>query len=101
MSRETIDSLHLKKRDLAVLRGLFECRVMTALHIAGVFFDGKREYSKKRLQKMKAAGLVGERRRRVNEPAALFLTSKALAILNRHGILSEYPAFSVSSLKAR
>jgi hypothetical protein len=49
------DKPHLQDRDFALLRGLFESRVMTAGHIATLYFDGSREAAKKRLQKIKAA----------------------------------------------
>ena len=54
-------SIYFQKRDLALLRGLFESRVMTASHISTLYFHGKREYTKKRLQRIKAAGFIGER----------------------------------------
>jgi hypothetical protein len=37
---------------------------MTAAHVATLFFGGKHPYTIKRLQKLKAAGLIGERTRR-------------------------------------
>jgi hypothetical protein len=46
-------TVQLQKRDLAVLRGLFESRVMSAAHIAALYFEGKAEAAKKRLQKDK------------------------------------------------
>src|SRR2546430_1872225 len=94
-----VTSLQLQERDFAMLRGLFESRVMIARHIATLYFGGKRQYTKKRLHKMKAAGLISERRRRPNEPSILFLTRKAFTILNDHdhGHLSEYPSLSANS----
>lgn len=56
-------SIDLQERDIAILRSLFECRVMTAAHIAALRFKGKQEYTKKRLQDLKSTGLVGERKR--------------------------------------
>lgn len=93
--------LDLQQRDLAVLRGLYESRVMTAAHISALHFDGSREAAKKRLHKIKAAGLIGERRRRVNEPSILFLTRKAFGLLHAHGALSGYPALGPSSFEKR
>jgi len=49
--------------------------------------------AKKRLQKLKVAGLIGERKRKAYEPAALSLTPKAFAVLNSQGLLAEYPQF--------
>jgi hypothetical protein len=101
MSATKIDSLQLQERDRALLRGLFESRIMTAEHIATLYFDGKREYTKKRLQKLKAAGLISQRRRRVNEPAILFLTRKAFVLLKNEGQLSKYPPLSADSFEKR
>src|SRR5258708_4095686 len=98
---ETPDSLHLQGRDHLLLTGLFESRVMTAAHIASLYFDGMAEYAKKRLQKLKAAGFIGERKRRVNEPSILFLTSKAFKVLHEKGSLSEYPSLSPISMERR
>lgn len=94
-------SLDLQPRDLALLRGLFESRIMTAAHIAALYFKGKREYTKKRLQKLKAAGFIGERTRRVNEPAIHFLTRKAFVLLERKGHLSRFPKLGVNSFEGR
>ena len=95
------DGVELQERDIALLRGLFECRVMTADHISVLHFQEKREYTKKRLQKLKAAGLVAERTRHVAAPAVHFLTRKAFQLLNQHGHLSDYPPLSVSSFENR
>jgi hypothetical protein len=95
------DSVDLQDRDFALLRGLFECRVMTADHIATLFFDGKRPYTTKRLQKLKAAGFIGERRRNANERSVLFLTRKAFTLLASRGELSQYPSLGKNSFEAR
>ena len=95
------DSLQLQDRDLALLCGLFESRVMTAAHIAVLYFESKREYTKKRLQKIKAAGFIAERKRRMNEPSIHFLTRKAFAHLNSQGMLSQYPPLGMNSFAAR
>lgn len=95
------DALQLQERDLALLRGLFECRIMTAVHVASLYFDGKREYTKKRLQKLKAAGFISERTRRVNQPSILFLTRKAFSLLSREGHLAGFPSLSANSFEAR
>jgi hypothetical protein len=98
---ETHTPINLQDRDFALLRGLFESRIMTAGHIAKLYFEAKQEAAKKRLQKLKAAGLIGERKRRVNEASILFLTRKAFKVLHDHGSLSEYPSFSAASLERR
>jgi hypothetical protein len=45
--------------------------------------------------------LIGERKRRVNEPAILFLTRKAFKALQAHGSLSSYPSLSAGSFERR
>jgi hypothetical protein len=74
---------------------------MTSSHIATLHFEGKREYTKKRLQKLKAAGFIVERKRNANEPSVLFLTRKAFTLLKNDGHLSEYPALGANSFEAR
>jgi hypothetical protein len=91
----------LQDRDRALMRGLFESRIMTAGHIAALHFNGSKEAAKKRLQKLKAAGYVSERKRGPTEPAVLFLTAKAFSHLRGQGILIEYPSFSLSALEKR
>lgn len=97
----TLSALHFQDRDLSVLRGLFESRVMMTSHIATLYFRGSGEAAKKRLQKLKAAGLIGERKRRAYEPSVLYLTRKALALLRERGVLSEYPQISPSVIERR
>lgn len=95
------NSVHLQARDLAVLRGLFESRVMTLAHAADIFFEGKREAAKKRIQKLKAAGFLAERKRRAYEPSILCLATKALEYLRDQGILAEYPDMPKLDLERR
>ncbi len=91
----------LQKRDHDLLLGLFESRIMTAAHIAKLFFDGKKEATKKRLQKIKAAGFISERKRRVNEPSVLFLTRKGFALLSNENLLEDYPKLSATTFEKR
>jgi hypothetical protein len=94
-------SLQIQERDIELLRGLFESRIMTTDHIAAIYFNGKREYAKKRLQRLKAAGFVQERRRLVSEPSILFLTRKAFIMLRNTRALTDYPALSLSAFESR
>lgn len=94
-------SLLIQERDRALLRGLFESRVMMAEHIAALYFDGRTEMTKKRLQKLKAAGLVAERDRLPSEPAILQLGAKGLRFLKESGVLSDYPPASLPTLEKR
>ena len=100
-SKSQFDSIDVQERDLALLRGLFESRVMTAAHAKTLYFDGRKEASKKRLQKLKGAGLIGERARRAYEPAVLFLARKGLALLDKRGVLRGYPPLAQATLERR
>ncbi|MFO1459464.1 MAG: replication-relaxation family protein [Verrucomicrobiota bacterium] len=91
----------LQPRDLSILRTLFECRVFTTTHAASLFFNGRKEAAKKRLQILKRAGLIAERPRAPSEPAVLYLSRKGLETLRDDGILSEYPAFDLPTLLRR
>ena len=95
------DLISFQERDLTILRGLFECRVMSAAHVAALYFDGSKEAAKKRLQKLKAEGLIGERTRHVNDPSVLFLTRKAFTVLHDQGVLAKYPPIPQSALIRR
>ncbi len=103
MPRKNVDSesVQLKDRDLALLSGLFESRVMTLRHIATLHFNAKLEYTKKRLQKLKAAGFIREGRRHMNEPAAHFLTRKAFQLLAERGLLADYPRLGAHAIERR
>lgn len=91
----------VQARDLSLCRCLFESRIMTVGHIATLHFDGRKEAAKKRLQKLKAAGLLGERPRKAFDPAVLFLTRKAFALLKERGVLTDYPQLGALSLDKR
>lgn len=95
------EKIQLQERDYALLLGLFECRVMTRPHVSALHFGGKAEYAKKRLQKLMAAQLVGERKRQVNEPSILFLTRKGFSLLKKEGRLSDFPPLGADSFAAR
>ena len=94
-------SIKTQDRDVAILRGLFESRIMTSAHIAALYFDGSKEAAKQRLRKIKKAGLIGERPRRASEPAVLSLTRKAFDLLRGRGVLAEYPQIPSSALGKR
>jgi len=93
--------LQCQQRDFELLRGLFECRVMTNTQAAALYFEGKFEAAKKRLQKLKSAGLIGERPRHAFEPSILSLTRNGLVALQSNGILKDYPSFPLPALIRR
>src|SRR6185437_3999092 len=94
-------TVEIQDRDLEILRGFFEVRIMTAEHVAEIYFEGRYEAARKRLQKLKAAGYVGERPRRTYDPAVLFLTRKAFEVLCERGTISHLPHMSWKSLEKR
>ena len=93
--------IYFQERDLTILQELFECRVMSSAHIAALYFNGSIEAANRRLHKLKTEGLIGERKRHVNEPSILFLTQKALAVLREKGKLANYSHIPKSSLAKR
>jgi hypothetical protein len=101
VSKKQSDSLQVQERDFALLRNLFESRIMTLAHATILCFDGKGEAAKKRLQKLKSAGLIAERPRRAFEPSVLFLTRKGIIQLQETGILENYPLFDLPALDRR
>ena len=94
-------ALEITPRDISILRSLFESRISTAAHISVHHFDSRAEAAKKRIFKLKAAKLIGERRAKVSDPSILFLTTKGIKLLEAKGILAEYPQLSASALQKR
>jgi hypothetical protein len=86
-------SLDIQRRDLELLVGLVESRILTAAHISSLYFAGKPEAAKKRLQRLKAAGLIRERRRLPNQPAILSISRAGFNLVCEHGLLSS-PEFA-------
>ena len=99
----TAESFHiqLQQRDIALLKGLFESRLMTLAQAAAIHFNGGTEAAKKRVQKLKAAGYLAERPRRAYDPSILFLTRKAFTALAEGGYLDEYPPLVWRDLEKR
>jgi hypothetical protein len=94
--------VEIQPRDIDLLRGLFEARVMRPVQIAKLDFAGSKDAAKKRLQKLKAAGLVRERPgRRVAEAATLSLTKRGFDELTNRSALVGYPTIGWKSLERR
>src|ERR1044072_3640775 len=94
-------SITLQPRDFLLLRALFDSRILTLAHISGLYFEGREEAAKKRVQKLKAAGFISERPRRANDPSLLFLTKQGFQALSDSGYLSQFPQLSWKSLEKR
>jgi Replication-relaxation len=96
-----IDGIDLQPRDIELLRDLFESRIMTLAHISALHFNGKSPMAKKRVQRLKNAGLLRERPRRISDPSVLFLSLKAFRLLRAKGHLTDYPRVDEASFEKR
>jgi hypothetical protein len=92
--------LDIRSRDLELLRGLLECRVMTLEHAGALHFPSY-DAAKKRVGALKNAGLVGMRPRRVNQPAIHFLTKRGFHLLVSEGLLSDLPPMTWEQVEKR
>jgi hypothetical protein len=101
VSSITTYNAQLQERDIALLKGLFESRLMTLSHVTAIHFAGAAEAAKKRVQKLKSAGYLAERPRRAYEPSILHLTRTAFTALAESGYLDEYPSLVWSDLQRR
>jgi hypothetical protein len=93
--------VELQERDLAILQGLFESRLMTLNHVTHLFFNGHGEAAKKRIQQLKQNRYIRERARRVYEPSILHLSHRAFGELSSRGLLLEYPQLAWNQLEDR
>jgi len=100
-NRPDLGGLDVTARDVEILRGLFECRILTVEQIAALHFEDRQEAARKRIWKLKKAHLVRERPRRAYEPAVLFLSRKALRLLVEQGHIADYPKLSVAAYEKR
>jgi len=92
----------LQPRDLDFLRLLLHTRILTLKHAATLIFNGSQEAAKKRIQKLKAAGLVLERRRKAYEAGVLFLSKRGFECLReREGLPEECAAIPSFSKRAQ
>jgi hypothetical protein len=100
-ARRTRAEVELQERDLAILQGLFESRLMTLTHVTHLYFNGRAEAAKKRIQRLKEDRYIRERARRVYQPSILHLSRRAFAELSDRGMLSEYPKLAWNQLEDR
>jgi hypothetical protein len=74
---------------------------MTLTHVAEIHFGGKFEAAKKRVQKLKAAGLIAERPRRRYQRSILRLTHPAFGVLVERRQLDGYPPLAWQTMEKR
>jgi hypothetical protein len=85
MPAADLQNVLLQERDFEFLKDLLEVRVLTLDHVRTLYFGGKSEMAKKRVQRLKSAGIVVERPRKIGEPSILHLTWKGYAALRDSG----------------
>lgn len=78
----------LQARDYALLRGFLDSRLMTLKHAALLFYGGSFEAAKKRMQKLRGAGLITARPRRPQDPAIYMLGHEGFLRLRQEGMLN-------------
>lgn len=100
MSRPRV-SIECQERDIALLRDLFVSRIMTLAHISALHFEGRGEAAKKRIQKLKAAGLIAERPRKARDPGVLYLGRAGFTLLSNEGHIADLPRLSTASFEKR
>ena len=91
----------LQSRDYELLRGLFECRMMTLAQATVLHFAGRYDACSKRVQALKTAGYIGDRRNRIGESSLLYLTKKAFNHLDVEGKLTDYPKLTAEQFANR
>ena len=101
MSYTTVATQFIE-RDYRILRGLFESRLMTIQHIAALYFDGNLDAARKRVWKLKNAGVLNEQtRQRPYDPSILYLTRKGFEMLTSEGRLIDYPTIGWPMMEKR
>lgn len=91
----------LTDRDWQVLRGLFESRIMTAAHVAALYFRGHADAARKRLWKLQTSGYITQRPRNAYDPAIYILTGKAFRALTENEQLVGFPRLSPAQMAKR
>jgi hypothetical protein len=95
------ENVKLQERDVSLLVDLLESRVLSLDHIHTLHFPEKYEMAKKRVRRLKAAGYLTERPRRIGEPSMLHLTWKGYSALRTGGHVGEDAALSPQTFTRR
>jgi hypothetical protein len=83
-------NIAIQPRDIEFLQLLLHTRILTLKHATALIFNNGAEAAKKRVQKLKASGLVLEKRRKAYEPGVLFLSQKGFDCLRQKEALPEH-----------
>ena len=94
-------AVQLQPRDYRLLRSLFECRTMTLSQATALFFEGRYEAARKRIQILRRAGYIGDKRRKIGEESVLFLTKLAFERLSADGRLTDHPSLTPKQFLTR
>jgi hypothetical protein len=94
-------NVRLEARDVSLLRDLLESRVLTLDHVRTLHFPGVDEMAKKRVHRLKAAGIISERPRRIGEPSILHLTWKGYGLLRAGGHVGDDSHLSPKTFSRR
>lgn len=89
-----------RRRDLAILRELFDSRQLRVDHLARMFFASKHS-AYKRINALKSEQLIGERERLPNQSGLLFLAERGFEMLVEEGAIDDYPKLSWRQLEKR
>lgn len=101
MDAQSIKGIAPQERDFQLLRELYASRVMTIRHAATIVFEGRIEAARKRVQKLKRAGLIRDRLRDHSEPSALQLAKKGYGLLKQHHALQGFPVIGETAFELR
>lgn len=93
--------IDITTRDIDILRGFYESRLMTLAHVAAIYFGNRREAAKKRVQKLKRARLLAERPRKNYQRSILHLTGRGFSLLHTRGELRRYPSATLKQFLRR
>ncbi|GIW75713.1 MAG: hypothetical protein KatS3mg104_0776 [Phycisphaerae bacterium] len=82
--------VRIQPRDLELLSGLLELRVMTLAQVRNIHFAGKHAAARRRIRLLKDAGIVRELPRHRFETSVLTLTPHAIRLLRHKGRLAQF-----------
>lgn len=101
MDQGILRRIQPQERDFQILRGLYESRLMTIGHTAKLYFDGRLEAARKRIQKLKQAGFVRDRKQGPCEPMVQLLTKRGFEFLKYHDRFDGLPVVTNSEFESR
>jgi hypothetical protein len=95
------ENIILQERDYEILLGIFESCVMTLKQITDLYFSGRGEAAKKRVQKLKRAEYIEERQRQNGARSIMQIGKRALKAMHDRGMLNQFPCPLMAKSKKR